>query len=97
MKLLKWACLSLTAVALLAAPPPNTNGAADPAKAGKHASAKLNINTATAADLTQLGIAEADAAKIVQNRPYHAKNELRQKKIIPAAAYRQIKSRIVAR
>jgi competence protein ComEA len=98
MKLLKWFLLSLTALTLLSAAPPQK--APKPAGAGKHAakSSKLDINTATEADLRKLpGISEADAAKIVQNRPYFAKNELKKKKIIPAAAYEQIKTQVVAK
>jgi DNA uptake protein ComE-like DNA-binding protein len=57
----------------------------------------LDINTASEAELKQLpGIGDAYAAKIIAGRPYQARNQLKQRKIIPAATYDQIKGKIIA-
>ena len=58
----------------------------------------LDINTASVADLQALkGIGDKRAADIVKNRPYKGKDDLVQKKIIPAAVYADIKDKIIAR
>ncbi len=59
---------------------------------------RLDINSASADDLKALkGIGEADAKKIVENRPYRTKDELVEKKLVPKATYDKIKDQIVAK
>src|SRR5438445_4227698 len=70
----------------------------DARKAESKRKEKLDLNSASEADLKTLtGIGDAYAKKIVENRPYKRKDELVSKSIIPKATYDKIKDDIIAR
>ena len=97
MKLAKYLLILITALALMAAPQQKKAPAKGDTKSAP-AATLIDINSASEAELKKLpGIGDAYAAKIVQNRPYRAKNQLIQKKIIPQATYDKIKDQIIAK
>lgn len=58
---------------------------------------KLDLNSASASDLSKLpGIDAARADKIVAGRPYRAKNQLVSKGILTADEYAAVKDQIIA-
>jgi competence protein ComEA len=71
---------------------------ADAPKAEAKKSEPIDINTASEKDLASLpGIGDARAKAIVKGRPYKAKNELADKKIVPQKVYDDIKDKIIAK
>ena len=70
---------------------------AAPAAKAATTTAKIDLNSASKADLMKLaGVGDALADKIISGRPFARKDELVQKKILSQSAYDKIKDEIVA-
>ncbi len=94
----------ISAVALAPVSAQTTKKSAAPAKPAATAAtntpavALLDLNSATKEQLMTLpGIGDAYSQKIIDNRPYRAKNELTSKNIIPEATYKKIAALVIAK
>lgn len=57
----------------------------------------VDINSAGKAELKTLpGIGDAEAARIIANRPYLTKTELASKNVLPLGPFVSVRSRVVA-
>jgi competence protein ComEA len=91
----------LFTVALLLAAVPTfftpSRATAQSAKSAAGTAAPLDINTASADQIKALpGIGDAYTKRIIDGRPYTAKNQLTTRGILPQKTYDGIKSMIVA-
>jgi DNA uptake protein ComE-like DNA-binding protein len=88
--------LALPAVAQTAWP--SKSPSFPPAARSAQARQLVDINSASAQELDKLpGVGPARVKAIIANRPYNGKDDLVQRKIIPANVYNQIKDKIIAR
>lgn len=89
--------LLLSAPVIATAQAPKTTRTTATANSSTATGDKLNINTATADQLKAIpGIGDAYAKRIIDGRPYTAKNQLTSRGILPAATYNKIKDQIIA-
>jgi DNA uptake protein ComE-like DNA-binding protein len=98
MRALRHLALTILAVAVtVAGAQPIAPQRPQPANINQAAGELLDINTATPQQLNALpGFGPAYTRRVIEGRPYTAKNQLVTRGVLPPAAYERIASRIVA-
>ncbi len=90
--------LLLAAASATAQTRPATPAAPSPPAAAAPAGAPIDLNSASRDDLMSLdGIGEVRAEAIIRARPFKAKTELVERRLIPEAVYDKIADRVIAR
>ena len=93
--------LALTSLCLVSLGSAQTKSATKPTQASSSPASSpdlVDLNSATKAQLDALpGIGAVYSQKIINGRPYKAKSDLIQKKIIPPATYNKIAKLVIAK
>jgi len=93
-----WLTLLIALPAVAQTAWPSKSPSFPPATRSAQAAQLVDINSASAEELDKLpGVGPARVKAIIANRPYNGKDDLIQRKIIPANVYNQIKDKIIAR
>lgn len=98
--LLAIAVMLLTFVGPVVAADKDAKAVAKPTAAQKAPAAaeKLDLNTATEQELSELpGIGEVRSKAIIKGRPYKGKDELVERKILTQSVYNKIKDQVIAK